>query len=223
MTRLTRTLLLLGGFLFAGAGMPALSAQIVPAAPPGEDTGPEFIGFVGVLQPLANLTENANTYGTVIPPDLLMGAEAMWWASPVVGVGIMGLYSPATLNPVISSGFGRDLPMLGELEYMTGMAQLTFRLRSSGAAGQIEPYVALGAGLRRVRFAGRAVPEITATDPAASLAAGLRVPLTRSVWLRAEARDMASFYISRATDESKLQNDVIVTIGLGIRPQSGSF
>ena len=223
MTRVTRKLLLLGGFLlagplFGGPGMTDLSAQMAAAPPPGEDTGPEIVGFVGVLQPLSNLTEDPTTFGTTIPPDVLMGGEVTWWASSAVGIGIMGLYSPATLNPVQASGLGRGgIGRLGELEYMTGMANLTFRLRSSGAAGLLEPYASVGAGLRRLRFAARAVPEISATDPAATVAAGLRVALSSSVWLRAEVRDMASFYISRATDVSKLQNDVVITIGLGFR------
>lgn len=217
MTRLSRTLLLLGGFLLAGPGLTNLSAQMASAAPPGSDTGPEFGGFVGVLQPLANLTENPATYGTTIPPDLLMGGEVMWWASPVIGIGVMGLYSPATLDPVGLGSFGQRFDRLGELEYMSGMAQLTFRLRSSGSTSLIEPYASLGAGLRRVRFVGQAVPEISATDPAASLGLGLRVALLPSVWLRVEARDMASFYVSQATDESRLQNDVVITLGLGYR------
>lgn len=222
MTRVTRTLLLLGGILsagplFGGAGIPDLSAQMTPAPPPGSDTGPELVGFVGVLQPLSNLTEDPTTFGMTIPPDLLMGGEATWWASPVVGIGVMGLYSPATLNPVRAGGPGRGITRLGELEYMTGMANLTFRLRSSGSTSLLEPYASVGAGLRRLRFAGRAVPEITATDPAATIAAGLRISLSPSVWLRGEVRDMASFYISRATDVSRLQNDVVVTIGLGVR------
>ena len=222
MTRVTRKLLLLGGFLlagplFGGSGTTELSAQMAATPPPGADTGPEFTGFVGVLQPLSNLTENPSTYGTTIPPDVLMGGEVTWWASSAVGVGIMGLYSPATLNPVQATGPGRGIGRLGELEYMTAMANLTFRLRSAGATGLLEPYASVGAGLRRLRFAARAVPEISATDPAATVAAGLRVALSPSVWLRAEVRDMASFYISRATDESKLQNDVVITLGLGIR------
>ena len=28
---------------------------------------------------------------------------------------------------------------------------------------------------------------------------------------------MASFYVSQATDESRLQNDVVITLGLGYR------
>ncbi|WP_420461499.1 hypothetical protein [Candidatus Palauibacter sp.] len=217
MTRLTSRLFLLGGLLLCGSGISDLSAQITPAPPPGEDTGPEFLGFVGILQPLSNLTEDPSTYGTAIPPDLLMGGEVTWWASRVVGIGLMGLYSPAILNPVGGGGLGRNFRSLGEIEYMTGMASLTFRFRSSGSTGLLEPYASVGAGLRRLRFAAQAVPEISATDPAATIAAGLRVSLSESVWLRGEVRDMASFYISAATDRSRLQNDVVITLGLGIR------
>ena len=219
MTRLTGTFLLLGGLLLAGSGSSELAAQLrmTPDPPPGKDTGAEFAGFVGVLQPLGNLTDSGDSFGMAIPPDLLMGGEVTWWASRAVGIGVMGLYSPATLNPVGIGGGSRSVSRLGEIEYMTGIASLTFRLRSDGATGLIEPYASVGGGLRRLRFAGRAVPEISATDPAATIAAGLRVSLTPSIWFRGEVRDMASFYISRATDASKLQNDVVITIGFGIR------
>ena len=160
MTRITRKLLLLGGVLSAGpllggAGIPHLSAQMLSTPPPGADTGPELVGFVGVLQPLSDLTEDPTTFGMAIPPDLLMGGEATWWASPVVGIGVMGLYSPATLNPVGSAGPGRTTVRLGELEYMTGMANLTFRL----------PVVRVHGVARALRLGGGGAPATAVRRP----------------------------------------------------------
>lgn len=197
-------------------GASNLTAQIAPAAPLGDDTGPEFFAIAGVIQPLNNLTDNTGAYGILIPPDVMMGGEATWWASSAVGVGVMGLYSPATLEGV-GGGFGRGPGTLGEMEYLAGTVNLTFRLRSSGSAGALEPYFTMGGGLRQLKFYGAQVPKLSATDPMATVAVGVRVHLVSSLWFRGELRDMASYYISSATEASKLQNDIGVTIGFGIR------
>lgn len=215
MRRLSGALL----FLFLcglSLGASNLTAQMAPAAPLGDDTGPEFFGLAGVIQPLNNLTDNTGAYGLVIPPDVMIGGEATYWASRSVGIGVMGLYSPATLEGV-GGGRGQGPGTLGEMEYMAATVNLTFRLRSSGSAGALEPYVTMGAGLRKLKFYGDQLPELSSTDPLATVAAGVRVHLTSSLWFRGELRDMASYYISGATDVSKLQNDVGITIGFGVR------
>lgn len=197
-------------------GASNLTAQMAPAAPLGDDTGPELFGLAGVIQPLNNLTDNTGAYGTVMPPDVMMGGEVTYWASRAVGIGVMGLYSPATLEGV-GGGPGRGPGTLGEMEYLAGTVNLTFRLRSSGSAGALEPYFTMGGGLRQLKFYGAEVPKLSATDPMATAAIGVRVQLMSALWFRGELRDMASYYISAATDASKLQNDIGVTIGFGYR------
>lgn len=197
-------------------GASNLAAQMAPAAPLGDDTGPELFGLAGVIQPLNNLTENTGAYGTVMPPDVMMGGEATYWASRAVGIGVMGLYSPATLEG-IAGGPGRGPGTLGEMEYLAGTVNLTFRLRPSGSAGALEPYFTMGGGLRQLKFYGAEVPRLSATDPMATAAIGVRVQLMSSLWFRGELRDMASYYISAETDASKLQNDIGIMIGFGIR------
>ncbi|MDE2879482.1 hypothetical protein [Candidatus Palauibacter soopunensis] len=197
-------------------GASDLTAQMAPAAPLGDDTGPELFGLAGVIQPLNNLTDNTGAYGTVMPPDVMMGGEVTYWASRAVGIGVMGLYSPATLEGV-AGGPGRGPGTLGEMEYLAGTVNLTFRLRSSGSAGALEPYFTMGGGLRQLKFYGAEVPKLSATDPMATAAIGVRVQLMSALWFRGELRDMASYYISAATDASKLQNDIGVTIGFGYR------
>ena len=206
--------LLLCGLAF---GASHLTAQIASSTPFGEETGPEFFALVGAVQPLNNLTDNTGAYGLVIPPDMMMGGEATYWASPTVGIGVMGLYSPATVEGVGGGGPGGNIGTLGEMEYLAGTVNLTFRLQSSGSAGALEPYVSVGGGLRQLKFYGAEVPRISATDPMATAALGVRIHLTASLWLRGELRDMASYYVSSQTDASKLQNDIGVSIGFGIR------
>jgi len=198
------------------SGASNLTAQMAPAAPLDDDIGPELFGLAGVIQPLNNLTDNTGAYGIVMPPDVMMGGEVTYWASRAVGIGIMGLYSPATLEGV-GGGLGRGIGTLGETEYLAGTVNLTFRLRSSGSAGALEPYFTVGGGLRQLKFYGAEVPKLSATDPMATAAIGVRVQLLSSLWFRGELRDMASYYISAATDASKLQNDIGITIGFGVR------
>lgn len=219
MRRPTGVLLFLFLFLCGfPPGASQLTAQMTPANPLGGDTGPELFGLAGVIQPLNNLTDNTGAYGIVIPPDVMMGGEATYWASSAVGIGVMGLYSPATLEGV-GGGPGRGLGTLGEMEYLAGTVNLTFRLRSSGSAGVLEPYFTVGGGLRQLKFYGAEVPKLSATDPMATAAVGVRVHLVSSLWFRGELRDMASYYISAATDASKLQNDIGISIGFGVRPR----
>ncbi len=217
MRRPSGVLLLLFLFLCGiSLGASKLTAQVTPAAPLGEDTGPEVFGLAGVIQPLNNLTDNTGAYGIVMPPDVMFGGEVTYWASRSVGIGVMGLYSPATLEGV-GGGFGQGIGTLGETEYMAGTVNLTFRLRASGSAGVLEPYFTMGAGLRHLKFYGVEVPKLSATDPMATAAIGVRIHLMSSLWFRGELRDMASYYVSAATDASKLQNDMGITIGFGIR------
>ncbi|MDX1578587.1 MAG: hypothetical protein R3266_08880 [Gemmatimonadota bacterium] len=196
----------------------ALAAQTID---PGVEPSPfEVQGFVGVLQPLANLSENPDAFGTVLTPNVAFGAEATLWVSPRLGLSAGGVLSPTDLDAFATQAPGTiELPEdLGSATWAAGTVSLTYRIVTSGSAGSVEPYFALGGGIRHVSFDEIAEPEAeSATDPAATLAAGLRIEVLDGLLMRIEVRDVASFYASPVTDEDKLQNDVLVTLGLGFR------
>ena len=62
---------------------------------------------------------------------------------------------------------------------------------------------------------------MTSTDPAGSIAGGIRLDgiLSPRMMIRLEVRNNMSFYTSPATDESRLQNDMILSFGIGTRFQ----
>ncbi len=181
-----------------------------------EMTGVDFFALVGVLQPLGNLTDNPNTYGTTIPPDVLAGGELTIWLSKAFGVGFMGLYAPASLGRT-GVRFGQGSANLGDLSYMAGAVNLTVRIMSAGSAGALEPYLSIGGGVRRLGFSGPSVPKIDSMDPLGTIAGGVRIALSSKLWLRGEVRDIISLYDLNGTADSRLQNDIGITIGFGIR------
>jgi len=194
-----------------------LRAQMEDSATPG--SGFELFASVGALQPLSNLTENAGSFSTVITPNVTFGVEATLWMSDNFGIGLLGSYSPADLD-ILAGQFQGTVPSdLGSIDYFAGLLNLTYRIRSSGSASTLEPYFTIGGGVRHVRLDQIAAPEAeTSTDPAATIAVGIRVLVADGVWVRGELRDVASLYESPATGESIFQNDIAISFGLGIRP-----
>ncbi|MCG8467744.1 MAG: hypothetical protein MJB57_05965 [Gemmatimonadetes bacterium] len=183
----------------------------------GDDgAGFEFFGLVGLIQPIANLTENLGSFGTVIDPDVSFSFDAVGWLSSNVGLSLLGTYSNPDLTALATEFTGAIPDDLGSVDYATAILNLVLRIRGSGSASSLEPYFAIGGGVRHVGVDPIAAPEAEdSTDPAASIAAGIRVPIGGSTWVRAELRDVASFYESPQTGDTILQNDIVIYFGWG--------
>jgi len=210
---------LIGLFLLAVGliGPPPLEAQLM-AGQESTEGGFDLFLFAGAFQPLANLTEDPSSFGTVLSPDVVVGAEATVWVSRSFGIGVIGAFSPPDLSPVPTQFQGAVPENLGSADYLAGLLQVSYRIRSSGSAGSLEPYFSLGGGVRRISVDAIAEPEVeTTTDPAAALAAGIRVLVTSGIWFKAELRDIASYYESPTTGDSSLQNDIVISLGFGKR------
>ncbi len=207
--------------LLALSATSSLAAQ-VPAATGRYEVDPsrsiDVTAFFGWVSPLSNLTEDPASFGTTISPYIAVGADAVYWLSRNLGVGVTGVWVPADLQIQPTEFQGAVPTDLGDVTYLAALANVVYRIRVSGTSSPVEPYFALGAGLRHLSVDEIAKPEVdTATDPAASLAAGVRVAVWRGVVMRAEARDVSSFFESPSTGESRLQNDIAVTVGFGTR------
>jgi len=177
-------------------------------------TGIEFFGFVGILAPIATLTENPATFGTVVSTHMLYGGEITLWMSNNFGIGFRGAYSGPDLNAVDTQFEGAIPERLGTLDYLVGTVNVTYRIRSAGSAGSLEPYFTVGGGVRHIAVDEIAAPEVEdSTDPAGTIAAGIRVPLNSWFRFRAELRDVFSFYESPATGDSQMQHDMAITFG----------
>ncbi len=213
---MTRRINAAGLLLFVALFPAGLSAQMGSQPQSEVDVlgeGVEFFGLAGVLQPLGDLTDHSDGVGLTIPPNLLLGGEITLWPTSHVGIGLMGFHSATELGWV--GQLAQTVPSPGKLNYSVGIANVVFRIIAPGSAGALEPYAALGAGFRSIDFHGREFPPVSSTDPMASVAIGMRISLVRSLWMRGEIRNMASFYHSQGG--RRLQNDVGITVGFGLR------
>lgn len=212
----TRVGSLAGALLVAGlAPAPGAAAQEVedPNAP--HETF-DVAGFVGLLTPVANLTDDPESFATVIDPYVAMGLDVTYWLSDRFGLDVTGVYSPAELAAKGTQFQGAIPDSLGNVTFLAGAVSAVYRFRSSGSASALEPYLAAGFGLKYVGVDEIARPEVeSTTDPAATLAAGIRTRIVRGLALRIEVRDFASYFEAPTTGDSKLQNDVLVTVGVG--------
>jgi hypothetical protein len=183
-----------------------------------DQTSLEIGAFVGWMSPLSNLTENPDAeFATVVNPYVAFGAEAVYWVSRSFGVGAFGLFAPSQLQAtqVVDPTAPVDL---GDATYITAVANIVYQVPVSGTASPVRPYFALGAGIRHLDLDETQVTEAaSSTDPVATLAAGVRIPFSAGIALWTELRDIASYFESPITGDSKLQNDIAITVGLGAR------
>lgn len=205
-------------FVLALGWTPGLQAQMDGAD--DVPTGSEYRAFFGALQPLANLTSNPDTWGTVISPDIALGVDATFWLSRNLGISTVGVFAPANLDVFATQAPGAvELPEdVGNATYFSGTVSLTYRIVSGGSAGSLEPYFSIGGGVRHLELDAVAEPEAeSSTDPAATLAGGLRIEVLDGLWMSIELRDIVSRYESPATGDARLQNDTVLSLGFGIR------
>jgi hypothetical protein len=183
-----------------------------------EPTGFEIGAFVGWVSPLSNLTEDPDApFATVVNPYVSFGAEAVYWLSPRFGIGAFGLFAPSELRAtqLVDPMTPADL---GDANYITAVANVVYQVPVSGTATLVRPYFALGAGIRHLDLDETQATEATSsTDPVGTLAAGVRIPFSAGISLWTELRDIASYYESPITGDSRLQNDIAITIGVGTR------
>lgn len=203
-------------------GAASLGAQADPLgrgdAAPGPPVGLEATAFVGWISSLADLSEDPDAFSTAIDPYVAVGADAVFWFSERFGLGVTGVFAPSELGTRATQP---DLPApedLGGVDYLAGVANLVYRIPISGTASAVRPYFAVGAGLRHLEIAESARPDLeSSTDPAATIAGGVRLDVLGDVQLRMEVRDFMSSYEAPGTGESTFQNDIAVTVGFGTR------
>lgn len=208
----------LAALCVAALAVRPVAAQTDPEEMPEAPEGLEAAGFVGWISSLANLSDDPESFSTALDPYLAIGAEAVYWLSPRFGVGVTGLFAPSELGTRATQP---DLPApedLGGVDYLAVVGNLVYRIPVSGTARSVRPYFAVGAGLRHLGLADAARPTLdSATDPAATVAAGVHLQLLEGLQLRMELRDLVSSYEAAGTGESTLQNDIAVTVGVGTR------
>ncbi len=209
---------LTGLFLLAvGFGSPGLVAQMADQQPVDDGTGFEFTALVGWLAPLASLTDDPASFGTLLAPSVMYSGDVTLWTSNHIGIGITGIYAASKLKALATQFQGAIPDDLGDVDYLAGMVNLTYRIRSAGSAGSLEPYFTIGGGVKHLGVDLIAKPEVvSSTDPMGTLALGIWVPINSWLRFRGEMRDLVSSFASPSSGVTKMQHDIALTIGLGI-------
>lgn len=211
--------------LAAGAPGPAaaqdadsVSAPSSRAAAPARvlvEAGP------GLLAPLADLAPgdpgDAGTDPRPAPSLSVAGsvsASAVYLFAPNLGVGLHGTWSrpDVDLERVVGGAPSDGTRRLGDAHFLAGTGELVYRPLAAPGGPSIDPFLAAGAGVRRLSFSDPSLED--STDPVATVAAGARTALGgRFHWLL----EVRGFFAS--TDPtgrgSRFQNDVLVTVGIG--------
>jgi len=212
--RAVNTTLLLG--LLSVANVSAGSAQ---ATDPSEEPLPSptavITGYFGILTPLSNLTESAESFGTNMSLSIAFGGEVAYFLPSGLGFGVQGLFAPAELTAEATDFPGAIPPDLGNVDWFVLSGNVMYRLDLKGPAGVVEPFVVAGAGIRRLGLEPIASDQATtSTDFAGNFGAGAFVLISKSIAFRVEARDYISSFTSEATGTSKVQHDVVVLTGI---------
>lgn len=199
----------------AGAVGGELSAQTTAPGPP---LGPEIYASATVLAPLSGLSTVSESFATEVSSALGASAGGVWWLDRWLGVGIHGVWEPAALRLRPSTFTGVVPDDLGDADYAAALANVVLRLPLSGPASLLEPFVAAGGGIRDLQLDPVASPEAgSATDVAGTVAAGAAVRVWEPLALRFEVRDLISDY-DETVGEGGTQHDVLVSVGLSLRP-----
>lgn len=222
---------LLAGLLAVGAAAPAAAQEPRGAAawtdtaeadPPAR-RGLELDLSAAVLAPLADLVQGTPTTGALqLSAGLGLRAGGVWWLGPRFGLGLGGLWVPADVDRQASTGEdggdGVDPGgRVGEADYLAGTAELVVAFPPVGREVRVEPYLVAGLGLRRLSVEADGEPGDGTTDPVAALGGGFRMMLSERLLLRLEARDQVAPADLGGT-ESRIQHDLTVSVGLGVRP-----
>ena len=226
---------LIGALLLALTGPAVGHAQQSPLAgenvyPPEESSeGLELTGYFGVLTPLADLASAGDSLSLEFSTDISFGLGLDFWFPSGFGIGVLGGYSqPDMTVQQVLPPLGEGLPTrteefnLGGTDYIYGVATLMYRPNLQGSWGMVRPYFVAGGGVLHTGSAtgtnGDGSLSLTAdsqTKPVGVLGLGGHILLGNSWFLRLEFRDYISSFSQDQFEDSKLQNDLVSSIGVG--------
>lgn len=199
-----------------GAGMllalPGAQAQGQEAG-----SGLELTGYIGAVLPLSQLANQGDTITAELSTKPVFGASLDYWFSGSWGVQVMGGFARPDLtvslvDPVSGSALTTSI---GTVDFLHAEATIQYRPNLPGAAAILLPYFGIGAGIRSLSFPdGSGFSD--SDDITLILNAGSHIKLSQRVHLRLDFRDLVSSFDSEGLDESKTQNEILLSVGLGI-------
>jgi len=199
-----------------GAGM-LLALPLAQAQGQESGSGLELTGYIGAALPLSQLANQGDTIKAEISTKPVFGASLDYRLSRNWGVQVMGgLGKPELTVSAVdpSSGFPVTTNM-GSVDYLHAEATILYRPQLTGAAAVLLPYFGVGAGIRSLSFPDGSGFE-DSDDVTLIITAGSHIKLNEHVHLRLDIRDLVSSFESAGLDDSRLQNEFLVNVGLGV-------
>ncbi len=219
MKRLVRSATMLGVWFGLAAPVVAFAQEIPELAERDERERTRSVGVVtgyfGVMAPLANLTEDPETFSTDVSISIAFGGEFDYFFKSGFGVGLFGLYAPAklTISP-------EDVPSaapidLGDAKWSTITANLMYRVDLKGPAGMVEPYVLVGGGIRSLNVDPIAAPQaVDSTNGVFDFGLGAFTIISEHWAIRLDLRGYVSPFNVEATDNTRTQFDTTILFGI---------
>lgn len=219
MNRLLRLVAWMGvGLCLTGPGV--LNAQQLPELREPEERERTrsiavITGYFGVLAPLANLTDDPETFGTDVSISIAFGGEFDYFLRNGLGFGLFGLYAPADLTIVPEDVPIATPPDLGTAKWSTITANLMYRVDLKGPAGMVEPYVLVGGGIRNLNLDPIAAPQARdATNGVLDFGLGAFVLLSPQWAIRLDLRGYVSPFTVEVTNQTNTQFDTTILFGV---------
>ncbi len=215
--------------LTAVAGPVALAAQEA-GADDGALRGPATeIGLtLGAVAPLGTVARVEEGASLGLSSSFAAGAGVTRWLDGRWGLAADGLWATGGPDVTRAPADGPGSPGSGGGEddradaagatYLTATARVLYRLPS--LSGVVEPQFGMGLGIRHLTMdETESFGSVSETDPAAVLSGAVRSPISGRAAVTVELRDMLSFAGGgEAGEGGSLQNDVIVLVGVRVRP-----
>jgi len=218
-------LALLGGLL---PGMASAQERSMTDEQPEERKGSlELSGSIGLLTPLSSLAstdvqavDTAVVVRTDLSTTVAFVAELDYFFPNGLGIGVQGAYAgpDVTAQVVDTTAVPPAFVNLGTANYWAISGNVMYRPHLTGPAAMVVPYGAIGAGVRSLSFSQNGTLGLAnSTDFMGTAALGAVVDLADWIGLRGELRYNLSSYKSPLTGDSKMQNDIVVSVGATAR------
>lgn len=212
------------GWLLPAGTASAQDMAMADEQPEERRSALDLSGAIGVLAPLSSLTsfniEGADTSvvaRTDLSTTVAFLAELDYYFPNGLGIGVSATYAKpdVTAQVVDTTAVPPAFVTLGDANYWAISGNLMYRPHLTGPRAIVVPYGAIGAGVRSLSFSQSGTLALSnSTDFMGTAALGAIVDLATWLGLRGELRYNLSSYKSALTGNSKLQNDIVLSVGL---------
>ena len=179
--------------------------------------GFELTGYLGAYLPLANLADSGDTLSAEFSTKVSFGLGLEYWFGNF-GIAVNGNYANPDLTIQIVDadvGFPTSIA-LGATDLWTAAANVLWRPQLTGPAAVVRPYFGAGPAVVKVMYPKDGEFNIQdETRLAISVVGGAQVELSKGWFVRLDVRDYISKLDTEPFANTKTQNDLVTSIGVG--------